>query len=374
MKSKKLNIISVILFIGFMAAMFVLYLTMPKTDFSEREKRYLAEFPAVTWENIASGNFSADLETYLADAIPGRDFFVGVSSYYNLFTGRQVTKDIYVAENNRLVEAPPAYSDAAIKKNTSYISAFTEKVDIPVDLMVVPSAGFIYEDNIKGIKNDYTDDKAINSIYASSKGIANYIDICSAFAKSRNKEALYYLTDHHWTSFGAYTAYTGYMDVLKKDYPAQTDFNIEKHGGFYGSNHSRAGLWLHPSEDVELWKNDTEFTVVSDSDNKPHNGLFYEERLTELDKYTVYLNGNHAKVSIDNPDAKAQGKLLVIRDSYANCLGTFLANSFENVTLVDLRYYHDSVSDLAKEGGFTNILICYSLSNFMSDANFPWLK
>lgn len=374
MKSKKLNIIAIVLFIGFLAGMSVLYFVLPKSDFSEREKRYLAEFPSVTWENISSGKFSQELETYLADVVPGRDFFVGLSSYYNLVTGRQVTKDIYIAENNRLVEAPPKYSDAAIKTNTSFISAFAEKVDIPVDLMVVPSAGFIYEDTIKGIKNDYTDDEAIKSIYASAKGIANYIDTCSAFSKSENKEALYYLTDHHWTSFGAYTAYANYMNVLNKAYPAQNEFTVETYGGFYGSNHSRAGLWLYPSENVELWKNDTEFTVVSDSDNKVHNGLFYEERLEELDKYTVYLNGNHAKVSIDNPDAKGQGKLLVIRDSYANCLGTFLANSYENVTLVDLRYYHKPVSELVSEGGFTNVLICYSLSNFMSDTNFPRLK
>ncbi len=375
MKSKKIiNIVSVVLFVGFSVVMCLLYIIMPGNDFSEKEKRYLADFPEVSWSNISSGEFSEEIETYLADRIPGRDFFVGISSYYNLFSGRQVTKDIYVAENNRLVEAPPVYDEKAIRKNTFFVSEFAKKVDTPVDMMIVPSAGFIYEDSVKGIKDDYTDDEIISKIYSSVSSIENFADTVSVFRNSENKNELYYLTDHHWTSAGAYEAYVSYMDILGKSYPEKSEFKIENHPGFYGSNYSRSGLWLYPSEDVQLWKNNTDFTVVNDADNTPHSGLFYEERLSELDKYTVYLDGNHAKVSIDNPDAKGEGKLLVIRDSYANCLGTFLANSFENVTMVDLRYYRDPVSELVEKEGFDRILVCYSLSNFLTDANFPWLK
>ena len=95
------------------------------------------------------------------------------------------------------------------------------------------------------------------------------------------------------------------------------------------------------------------------------------ERLKELDKYTVYLGGNQPLVRIHNPEG--EGRILVIRDSYANCLGTFLAQSYAEVVLVDLRYYKSPVSELAKEG-FDQVLVCYSLYNFLTDANFPWLK
>jgi hypothetical protein len=194
---------------------------------------------------------------------------------------------------------------------------------------------------------------------------------------SHKDEGLYYRTDHHWTSLGAYKAYSAYMDMLGREYPAQTEFAVESHPGFYGSTYSRSGLWWIPSEPVELWKNDVAFTVENKETEQLHEGLFYEERLAELDKYTVYLDGNHSVVTIRNPQAAGKGHLLVFRDSYANCLGTFLANSYETVTLVDLRYCQDPrnpVSNMALEGQYDQVLICYSLGNFLTDDNFVWLR
>ena len=75
-----------------------------------------------------------------------------------------------------------------------------------------------------------------------------------------------------------------------------------------------------------------------------------------------------------NPEAAGKGKLLVIRDSYANCLGTFLAESYEEVVLVDLRYYKKPVSELLASEEFENVLVCYSIGNFMTDANIVWLR
>ena len=103
-----------------------------------------------------------------------------------------------------------------------------------------------------------------------------------------------------------------------------------------------------------------------------HDGVFYWERLEEEDKYTVNLDGNHSLVRTENPDG--EGKLLVIRDSFANSLGTFLAGEYETVVLVDLRYYRQSVSDLLEQEPFDRVLVCYSLSNFLTDTNLPWLR
>ena len=90
-----------------------------------------------------------------------------------------------------------------------------------------------------------------------------------------------------------------------------------------------------------------------------------------------FLPRTYAEVEyedFDNPEAAGKGKLLVIRDSYANCLGTFLANSYETVVLVDLRYYKLAVSELLAQEEFDDILVCYSLGNFMTDTNMIWLR
>ncbi len=377
MKNKLSDILTCGLFCGFLGLMLVLFLALPKSDFSQREKRALAESPDTSAEAILSGEFGEQAETYIADHIPGRDFFVGVASYYDLLSGRQVTKDILLAGGDRLVEKPNLPNEAVAQRNMGIINRFAQTIGRPVDVMIVPSAGFAVEDSILGIHDDYTDDAIIAGIYGLAGEGVGTVDLVTPFTAAKDPGALYYRTDHHWTSLGAYTAYKAYMDALGRGYPAQGEFAVERHGGFYGTTHSRSGLWLVPSENVELWDSGKAFTVTAyqnaaDTQGKTHDSLFYTDRLQELDKYTVYLNGNQPLVRIHNPEG--EGKLLVIRDSYANCLGTFLANSYEEVVLVDLRYYKTPVSELVANEGFDDVLVCYSLYNFLTDANFPWLK
>lgn len=374
MKKKVSDILTIFLFFGFLFVVAGLYLLMPMENFSEKEKRVLAEPPELSVETLTSGQWGSAVESYLADHVPGRDFFVGVNAYYDLYSGRQVTKDVYLAEDDRLVQAPYVEDQERITKNMGIINRFADKVGIQVDLMIIPSAGFVLEDSILGIHNPYNDDAIIKNIYAQAGTHVTGVDALSAMTSAENPNGLYYRTDHHWTAYGAYRVYEAYMNLKQKEYPAPGDFTKEAHDGFLGSTYSSAGLWQIPGEKVELWKTDTQFTVTNSESDQVHNGLFYEERLEELDKYTVYLDGNHGLVTIHNPDGEGKGHLLVIRDSYANCLGTFLANSYETVTLVDLRYYKKEVSKLPNFEEFTDILVCYSIGNFLTDANIGWLR
>ena len=377
MKKNLTDILTCALFCGFLGLMLVLFLALPKSDFSEREKRALAEKPDTSAQTILSGEFGDQAETYIADHIPGRELFVGIASYYDLLSGRQGTKDVLLAEGDRLVEKPNVSNDAAALRNMNAINGFAGIIGQPVDLMIIPSAGYAVRDSILGAHMEYTDDAIISDIYALAKEGVRTVDMVSLVNDAADPAALYYRTDHHWTALGAYSAYSAYMQLLGRDYPQAEEFRVESHGGFYGSTHSKAGLWMVPSEAVELWDSGKTFTVTThqnalDTAGTAHEGVFYRENLQALDKYTVYLGGNQPLVRIHNPEG--QGKLLVIRDSYANCLGTFLANSYAEVVLVDLRYYRSPISQLVAEEGFDDVLVCYSLYNFLTDTNFPWLK
>lgn len=370
MKPRLDEIVITAAFCGFLAVMGMLYLLLPKQDFSETEKRYLAESPTLSWENVASGEFGDDVEAYMADHIPGRDFFVGLNAYADLLTGRQVASDIYLTADARLVEAPTQWNEAAVQKNMNAINSFAQKLEIPVDLLIVPSAGWASREDILGVGNEYTDAATIGEIYALAGENLRLLNLTADF----DDPTLYYRTDHHWTSRGAYNAYETYMRSLSREYRDWTEFTVETVTGFYGSTYSRAALWLTAPESLELWHGSTGITVWDSDSGTEHQGIFYRNRLEETDKYTVYLDGNHSVVRIYNPNAVGSGKLLVIRDSYSNCLGGFLAESYEEVVLVDLRYYKKSISDLCAEEGFDNVLICYSLSNFITDVNIIWLR
>lgn len=365
MKPKAFQWVLTLFFCVFLGGMVLLYLFSPKERFSQLEKRYLAESPKLSWDTIQSGQFSADAEDYMADHIPFRDLLVGLNAYFKLFTGQQAAEEIQVAPGGVLLEKSAPWDPRAVQANMDAINAFAAATNAQVDLMIVPSAGWAMA--------DYDDEARIRDIYALAGENVTPVDVLTALSAHRDAP-LYYRTDHHWTSLGAHTAYAAYMETKDRAYRAKEEFTVETVPGFYGSTYSRSALWLTPADTIELWTGTPDLQVTSKESDEFHTGIFYRERLEEADKYTVFLDGNHSLVTIHNPHAAGKGKLLVIRDSYSNCLGGFLAESYETVVLADLRYYKQPVSQLLAQEGFDHVLVCYSLGNFLTDKNIIWLR
>ena len=244
MKAKKSEYIAIILFCTFLAAVALGYLLLPKADFSPLEKRNLEQFPAVSWRSIRSGDWGEEFETYLADHMPGRNFFVGLNAYFEYFTGRQAAKDIRVVDG-RLVEAPVQENEAAVTRCMEPINRFAQTVGQEVDLTIIPSAG--WSTGAKG----YSDAALIDSIYARAGEQVSAFDLTDVFA---GRPELYYRTDHHWNSVGAYEAYAAYMASKGRPCRDRADFRVTAAENFHGSTYSRSGLWLTPGETIELWQ------------------------------------------------------------------------------------------------------------------------
>lgn len=358
---KKQNVAGVLLFCGFLVIIAAGYL-LPKSEFSEMEKRYLAKSPDFRWETVFSGDWSSQAEAYLTDHVPGRNLFVGINAYMELLAGRQHLKDVWL-ENGKLLEAPVALNEAAVTRNMNAINSLADKLGQKIHVMVVPSAGWA-----AGVEG-YTDEDTLDAVYAAAGEQVTPIAVEDLF---RGRPELYYNTDHHWTSRGAYNGYVACAEAFGREYRAEEDFEVTVEEGFQGSTYSRSALWLTPPETIELWHGSDRLTVTNGESKEVHSGIFYKERLEEADKYTVFLDGNHSIVRVLNPEK--EGKLLVIRDSYSNCLGGFLAESYGEVVLIDLRYYRQTVSELVKQEGFDNILVCYSCANFLTDTNLMLLR
>jgi hypothetical protein len=158
--------------------------------------------------------------------------------------------------------------------------------------------------------------------------------------------------------------------------PQETDYTVTYHEGFYGTTWSGSGYWLTPPDRVELWDAGVPVTVTVDDgagETKTHNSPFFLKHLDELDQYPVYLDGNHALTTIENPNAPG-GTLLVIRDSYAHCFGTFLAAQYQKVYLIDLRYFRTPVSEFLWEHPADRMLVLYGVDNLLTDNNSAWLS
>ena len=358
---KKRNVAALILFFGFLFSIAAGYF-LPRPAFSEMEKRYLAEAPDFSWEAVSSGEWSSQVEEYLTDHVLGRNLLVGINAYLELLAGRQRLKDVWLVDG-KLVEAPVSLDEQAIARNMRAINGFAEGLQQKVHVMIIPSAGWA-----AGVEG-YADQDALNAIYAEAGSDVSMVPVEVLFS---GKPELYYNTDHHWTSRGAYQGYAAFLTAVDRKCRPPEDFQITAVQGFRGSTYSRSALWLTPAESIALWQGSDKLTVTNGEAKEVHPGIFYRERLEEADKYTVFLDGNHSIVRIRNPEK--QGKLLVIRDSYSNCLGGFLAESYGEVVLVDLRYYRQAVSELARREGFDNILVCYSCANFLTDTNLMLLR
>lgn len=358
---KKQNLVAIVLFCSFLVVMAAGFF-VPKPAFSEMEKRYLADAPKMSWKTVLNGSWGRQAEEYLIDHIPGRNLFVGIHAYAELLAGRQKVSDIWLAED-KLLEAPVAMDESVIARNMNTIRSFADTLEQTVHVMVVPSAGWAAG------AEDYTDGETLDAIAAAAEGNVSVVSVGDLYA---GRPELYYNTDHHWTSRGAFYGYEAFMRAVGKDYRQEQDFTIEAVPDFRGSTYSRSALWLFPADTLELWHGSENLTVTNAETEGTHEGIFYRERLEEADKYTVFLDGNHSLVRVKNPEKT--GKILVVRDSYSNCLGGFLAQSYGEVVLIDLRYYRQPVSQLVREEGFDDVLVCYNCANFLTETNLMLLK
>jgi len=372
MKTKGFEKCICLLFCAFLGGIALLFLLLPRRDFSENEKRYLADAPALTWENVFSGRFGREAESYAADHLPGRDFFVGLNAWYDLTSGRQTSKEIYRGKSGRLYEAPAAMDRAQIARNIEAVNEFARTVGQPVDLMLVPSAGAVLPEDMPLLADPYPDREILSAAATMAEGPVRVFDLLPLFEGAADRGALFYRTDHHWTSRGAQLACAAYLEQKGRESLRAEDYDVAACEGFAGTAYSRSALWGTPPESIELWDSGGSFTVENLDAPGTHAGLFYPEHLQRGDKYPVYLDGNHSLVRIRNP--QGQGKLLVIRDSFANCMGCFLADAYGELVLVDLRYYRAAVSPLLEEEHFDDVLVLYGVNNFMSDANLMRLE
>lgn len=362
------------LFAAFLSGMLGMFFALPERAFSEKEKRYLEKRPALSMKTLLSGDFGERAESWAADHLPGRDLFIGLNAAAERAAGLQVTKEIYIGRDGRLFERPCTDDDGTLEKNRAAIAEFAGAVGKTVDVMLVPSAGFLMRDQISDLADPYTDDRLIAEFFAQESDAIHPVELLAPFSAFPAPETLFYRTDHHWTSRGAYEAYRIYCAEKGKTPLPPDSYRITTEGGFYGTTYARACFWGLPPETLELWSSGGHYRVSFSEKEGSFDSLFFRDRLQEADKYPVWLDGNHPLVTIENLDPAAEGSLLVIRDSFANCLGCFLADSWKTVTLLDLRYYKEDAAALCAERQFDDILMVYSLRNFLTDSNLAWLR
>ena len=376
MTSKSKYIISVI-FVAFIGIFAVLFWVLPKSDFSPKEKRYLQGFPEISVQSLTDGTFETDFENYINDHMVLRDVFMGVNSYSNIAVLNNGSDGVYKCSDGYLINEPA--TDSRLDLNLSVTADFKDKTGIDTTVMIVPSTGYIMEDKLPLVHKNYNDDRYYNRIesFCQKNGLG-FVDLRDTFNSHKNSTQIYYKTDHHWTTVGAYLAYQSLCEKWGIEVKETNGYIVEKTPDFYGTTYNTSGFWLNESDTIEVWKNrDNHSTceITANGKTTAYKSMFFPKQLEGADKYTVFLNGNNPVTTVKNPDNKGKEKLLVIKDSFSHCLAPFLSEKFSQITLVDMRYYKKSVSEeIVKKDKFDKVLICMSMDNFLEDKDFAFLE
>ena len=151
-------------------------------------------------------------EEYINDQIPLRDEWISIKSMSEYLLGKIENNGIIYGRNKRLFEKFDSFNEERLKNNVEAISKFSEKYIDKVSLMIVPNSYEIYREDLPKGSQQVNQTEIINKIY--SKLIySNNINVLDEFINKKN-EYIYYNTDHHWTTYGAYLAYCDFMESI----------------------------------------------------------------------------------------------------------------------------------------------------------------
>lgn len=354
------QVVTAVLFCAFLAGFGLLHILLPDRTFSPVENRTLSSMPDFSWSALVDGSYTSRLEKYLEDQFPLRDGWMGLKNRYEYLLGKREFHGVYLC-GDRLIHKIEDASRA--EQNIAYLQKLTELTDIPVYLGLIPTAAEVYRDQLPAGAENF-DQAAYLKKVRESVPDAVWVDM-EKWMDGASGVSLFYRTDHHWTSAGAWHGYAALMEAMGEPFePLGTPETVSE--DFYGTLYSSSGVhWLAP-DTIERYVSGEGVTVENFEKGETH-GLYVDSFLGEKDKYASFLGGNTPLYIIRNPEAASEEKLLVVRDSYSDAMAPFLSQYFAEIHLVDLRYYRTSVVEYARENGMDRIFVCYSVENFVKD-------
>ncbi len=358
----------VLLICGMILLFTVVLCVSEKKEFSEQENRYLSSFPEFSWEALKDGDYTADLESYLADHFPFRDFFMGVKTGFELATGSKEINDVYIAKDGYLIEKyqKPQNTEKIIRAFKGLNESVTEA---KVYLMLVPTASEIYADKLPKNAPVESQMATLTQIYGETGCEPVYV--ADALREQKDsEEALYYRTDHHWTSYGAYVAYQEFCKVQgfeAVELSAMQEKIVTE--DFKGTVYSKVNDYTREGDEITIYENPAQKLTVHYIDtDEVTDSLYNYEYLEKKDKYSFFLNNIHPLIEITNEAADTERELVLVKDSYANCMVSFLVNHYSKVYVIDPRYYKNAVSELVNENtAQTDVLLLYNMNTIDTD-------
>jgi len=380
------------LFVTLIFGFSFLFFALPDHSFSEQENRSLRTLPRFGMEKLISGEYSEQINDYFADQFPARDWFVGIKGTMEILLGKGENNGILLGKNGQLAQRlfdvrrsdggvitdTDGFDREAVKIAVEGINRANKALDVPFSVLLtgrtidVTASSFAYPaafgEELRAIVKD-----ALNPD-------VSYIDTIPLLAKKHSAgESVYYQTDHHWTTRGAYYAYCEVMRsfgmgdaILPED--AFDRKTVSQ--AFYGTAWSAGGMKFVSPDTIEFWLKGNEDSFLVTADGKAIDGFYSYGYLDQKDQYSAFLDGTHDVVTVTKADGMPRPKLLMLKDSFANSLAPFLAQHFDLVllNLSSVRTDYTNVSEYAASIQADRVLLVYTLENVIGATKLQKLR
>ena len=368
----------VVLFFLFIFSFMVMDEMWPKRAESELERRQLAQFPAFSFSSLVRNEWTADYDEYTKDQVMLRDTWLKAQSLTeSLLFQKQEIGGAVIGENDALFTKMFDLTDneeKLLNRNQILVQQFIEKFPGKATLMIAPSASVIYEDQLPANIPMLDENAYLDELFA-AVGQENVLDLRDTFTQARD-EYIFYNTDHHWTSYGAYLAYQQFCQAngLAPMQVTQDDFTTVP--GFYGTTYSKALYWKSEPDTLSYLDLPNAMTVwnVSPTMELTENftaTMYDKAKLETGDKYAMFLYGNNGYSTIEG---SGEGSILVVKDSFANSFVPFLTENYARIGVIDPRGFGLSVSEFAQKEGYDQVLLLFNFETFKENSSLTCLN
>ena len=367
MKQKKI----IVIFILFLAVFSSGTICMPDREFSPMENRNLAKAPSFSVKNLTSGQFGTDMETYLSDQVFGKDLLVTLKNDVEWFLGKRKLGEVYISQNGEYISGY-AEDKEQIRKNTEEVNGWVQRLpdSVPVTCFLVPDRIAFDADSLPGPHWEDSQEETIAGIQKALDPRISFVDVTGAL-KAHLEEKLYFETDHHWTMLGAYYGYCALSQELGLQALPLSDYERRIiSDDFQGSLYSKAPVSFAARDEMEYFQNPKgQYRITFVKEEKETDQFLVEEQLEKKDKYAAFLGGNYGEVQVES-NAAHKENILVLKDSYANIMLPFLADSASNLYVLDLRYYTGDAAAYVEEHNIDQVVLCYNVDFWNTDNHF----
>lgn len=345
--TKKENLLVTVLFTAFVFGLFLLFILLPKKEFSKKENKALPEFPEFSVTALKNGKFTSELQEYIRAHFPARDAFMEISSAYELSKGSLGNGGVIAGKDGYLLSEEQPFTKTE-QKAVTYYKAQIDRIaaQAPTVVAVAGKGSEVMTDRFPGVidisaigeNRAYVDEVLGNGQYV-------YLNLAEEL-KKHGSEEIYYRTDHHWTALGAYYGSAAALRALGKEpMPLESYRKETATPDFRGTLYNSSGMFWHKGENLDFmrYEGDDGYTVTYCTSNGKEIGTsssLYDLSCLEEDHRGTAYDTYIAPVTVSVVRVEKEGDrptLLLLKDSFAHSAVPYLAQQY-NVIWADIRY------------------------------------